>query len=237
MKKLTFFFLLIFFAGLISSCEKIKGKGEVVSESRNISGYTAIGLSIDGNVYFTPDSIYKLEIHAQQNILDVIETPVEGNRLVIKYQDSKSIGQHEPISIYISAPNISDLNISGSGSFHINGNMNESSLGFTISGSGDFRLGMLQANRINANISGSGSIFAETGEASEEYLTISGSGNINMIDVVSDSVFVNISGSGDVYVYAVKYLEVNISGSGNVRYNGNPIINQNISGSGSIIHI
>ena len=29
-----------------TSCEKIKGKGEVITESRTVTGYTGIGLAI-----------------------------------------------------------------------------------------------------------------------------------------------------------------------------------------------
>ena len=222
---------------VMNSCDKVKGKGDVVSEFRNISGFTAIGLAMEGDLFFTPDSVFSVEIQAQQNIIDVIETPVEGGKLVLKLKDHTILGNHKNIRFYIHAPDINNLDISGSGGITANALMDEPELSYGISGSGNINLSDVSSNQINGNISGSGSMTGSAGETDYESLKISGSGNIDFLYVMADSVFVTISGSGDVKVHAVKYLEVTISGSGNVMYDGNPVINQHISGSGNVTHI
>ena len=77
MKRVAFMFSFISLCLIFNSCDKVKGKGDVVSEMMNLTGFTAISLALDGVLYFTPDSVYSVEIQAQQNILDVIETTVE----------------------------------------------------------------------------------------------------------------------------------------------------------------
>ena len=237
MKRICLLIALFLVLVIFTSCDKVKGKGDVVSEFRNISGFNVIGLAMEEELYFTPDSVFSVEIQAQQNIIDVIETPVEGGKLVLKLKDHTILGNHKDIRFYIHAPGIDDLDISGSGSINVTSTMDQPYLSYNISGSGNINLPDIISNQVKGNISGSGSITGSAGETGYESLKISGSGNLDFLNVMADSVYVTISGSGDVKVHAVKYLEVTISGSGNVRYDGNPVINQHISGSGSVTHI
>jgi hypothetical protein len=236
MKKSTFLLPVLALALTLISCNKITGKGDVIAEKRSITGFTAISLSMEGDVHFTPDTVYLVEVDAQQNILDVIETNVEGSTLVLKIQDNTILGKHEPIRFYIHAPSVKDLDISGSGNIYTSPVMSQPELGFNISGSGSTNISEVMCHQLNGRISGSGNITGSAGTTDYETLTISGSGNMNFLDVIADTVYVNISGSGDAKVNAVKFLDVTISGSGNVRYDGNPIISQHISGSGSVVH-
>jgi hypothetical protein len=222
---------------LFTSCEKIKGKGDVYSDYRNVSGFSGISLSMEGDLYFTPDSNYTVEIQAQQNVLDVIETYVQGGNLVIQIEKDKILGKHEPIKIYIRAPSVKNLDISGSGNITADSVMHQPRLDYHISGSGNIDIDELNSGQMFANISGSGNMSGSSGITDYENLTISGSGNMNFTGVTADSVFVNISGSGSAKTWAVKFLDVTISGSGSVKYNGNPTINLHISGSGTVSHI
>jgi hypothetical protein len=237
MKRTALLFAFLPFILVFNSCNKVKGKGDVVSETRNITGFTAISLAMEGDLYFTPDSVYSIEIQAQQNILDVIEAPVEGGKLVLKIQDHTVLGKHDAIRIYIHAFSISDLDVSGSGNITVGSVMDQPNVQYNISGSGNITINEVKSKQLDGRISGSGTIIGSSGTSDYSSLTISGSGNLDFSGVMTDSVYVTISGSGDVSAYAVKYLDVTISGSGNVRYNGNPIINQHISGSGSVTHI
>ena len=78
----------IFTAVSFISCEKIKGKGDIVTVSRSVSNYSSIGLSMPATVYFTQADEYTLEINGQQNIIDKIETKVKGDELQIKLENN-----------------------------------------------------------------------------------------------------------------------------------------------------
>jgi len=240
MKTITnsWFILLLFLPFIFSSCEKVKGKGEVVSETRTVTGYSGISLAIDATVNFTTDTIWYLEIKAQQNILDVLETYVDGgNNLVIRYKSNVIVGKHEPIEIFVAGPDVNGFDISGSGNLFV---INPLVTGYAeadISGSGNLAIYEIQANEFHQSISGSGNFQSNSGVINFEHLTISGSGNIQMEGVQADSSWVTISGSGNVTVWVEKYLDVTISGSGSVFYKGNPFVNTKISGSGSVTKI
>jgi hypothetical protein len=242
---------------LFSSCEKIKGKGDVITQTRVVTGYTSIELAIEGDVSFTQDSVYTLSISAQENIADNIETDISGTSLVIKKKDNVVFGKHDPINITITAPSVTDLilsgsgnftvsriwsgnflttNISGSGNMYVN-NIFANQLNSVISGSGNMTINSIDGNKINATISGSGNIETKSGISNEEYLKISGSGNIDMRYVETDTAYATISGSGDIYINVKKLLDATISGSGNIYYLGNPVIDTHISGSGNVTRL
>lgn len=219
---------------VFNSCEKIKGKGDSVTETREVSGYSGIGLAISATLYFSSGPDYSLEIQGQPNVLERILTRVEGNTLVIRLKSGIILGVHDPIRIYVTAPDVHDISISGSGDIYVDNLWSGSDLWASISGSGNISVSAMETGRFNGNISGSGNIRVLGGLADQEYLKISGSGDINMQYVEAGIVYTVTSGSGDMYVNALNILDVTISGSGDVFYLGNPAINTHISGSGSV---
>jgi hypothetical protein len=218
----------------LTSCEKINGKGEVITETRTTGSYTSIGLSMSATVYFTPGAEYSLQIRGQENVLNQIITQVEGNRLSIHVRNNVHLGNHEPITVYITAPDVSGLDVSGSGDINTSGSWNAGGVSVNISGSGNINLGTLVAESLSATISGSGNINAAGGTVTREDLRISGSGTIDLRSIGSQTVYTTTSGSGDTYIDAATLLDVTISGSGNIWYYGNPVINTHISGSGNL---
>jgi len=230
--------LLVAAAMIMTSCykDRITGEGPVVTETRTHNNYSGIDLRIAGDVYFKQDTVYKVVVEAQQNILDVLETSVSDNKLVIKFDNDVRVKDYEPVKITVSGPSVKELKISGSGNITTTGPINPTSMEMDIDGSGNIHMTELSTGLLDADISGSGNISVDAGTASEEKLRISGSGNISLGDVTAVKATSNTSGSGDIRVNAGQQLNVTISGSGNVYYKGNPVINTSISGSGKVLH-
>jgi len=236
--KKTILALMALIVGItFSSCEKINGKGDTVNESRGITGYSGISLSMSATVYFSPDTNYALEIQGQQNVIDHIITQVEGNDLVIKMKPGVHLGNHDPIRIYVTAPEVTRIDISGSGDIYVDAPWTGAFLSVNISGSGNISVSMMVAEQFHAGISGSGNIKVMGGNTGKTDLKISGSGNIDMREVQAGEVETTTSGSGDIYVHALDILDVTISGSGDIYYLGTPVINTHISGSGNLRHL
>lgn len=219
---------------LFTSCEKINGKGEVITETRTTGSYQSVGLSMAATVYFTPGTENSLQISGQENILEQIVTQVEGNQLVIREKNGVILKNYDPVRVYITAPNVTGLDVSGSGDIFTDKNWNMNELTTNISGSGNINIANLNATRLTAKISGSGTIRATSGMAAREDLTISGSGTIDLRSVEAETIYTTTSGSGDTYIYCTGSLDVTISGSGNIWYYGTPAINTHISGSGNL---
>jgi|GEM_PF-522248 len=235
---------LILFVTAISffsqSCRKggpfgIKGKGENVTEVKNLSGFDKIHLSIDADIYYTQDSVYKVEISAQQNILAVLEVEVENNTLKFDYR--RNVWDHKKVKITVHSPDMNELSISGSGDIIMQNTLTTNTLELSISGSGNVNLPSLNAKHLKATISGTGDIKISKGSLKSETINVSGSGNVDTEYIQTESCIVRISGFGDVTVNVTESLEATISGSGDVRYKGKPTVKSSISGTGKLIHI
>ncbi len=223
-------------AGL-SSCHKndpwgIWGKGENVSEVRNVTMFKGIDLAMKANVYYLQDSVFYVEVTAQPNIIGHIETEVQGS--VLKIDCRPTLHSHKAIYIVVHSPEMNLLHLSGSGNIEAQNTINTPSLDVTLSGSGNISVYSANANDLFGKISGSGNIQIGGGAVFNEKFRISGSGDIDSFDLMSENSEVNISGSGNVNLYAIKELNVTISGSGKVTYKGTPAIETHISGSGEI---
>lgn len=223
-----------------TSCKKnlfnsVKGKGATVTETRDLSGFDKISLSINADVTYTQDSVYFVEISAQQNILDVITTEISSGEL--KIGSNRWIRKHNGIKIIIHSPDLRKIDLDGSGNFDSTGMLTTTGLELEISGSGNIRITSLTASNLDADISGSGNISISGGAVTNEETEISGSGNIEMDNLTANISKAKISGSGSVSVWVLNQLNATISGSGDIKYRGNPAVNTTISGSGSVIHI
>lgn len=222
-----------------SSCtKKISGEGPVVTETRTATAFEGIAASVDANVYFTQSPDYSLQLEAQQNILDEIETVVINNVLRIRYKHpNTSIRNAEQVKVRVTGPVAKFMEQDGSGTMEIEGLIDPASAQFVVSGSGNIHANELITNQFEAIISGSGRIVIDEGEANEEKITISGSGRVDIEDIPVKDAETNISGSGSMKIYVTKNLKARISGSGTVYYRGNPTISTQISGSGAVVKL
>lgn len=227
--------VLLLLIGAISCKKKVSGDGPVVTQPRNPAEFTRIELQIDATTYVTQEGPSKVTIEAQQNILDIIETPVIGNELRIRYQHNKRVGSHAPVIVRISNPVINGLDVDGSGDLLVTNALHTNALDLDISGSGSIKAGeVVVTGPVSANISGSGGILALSGRAESGSFKISGSGWIDLLPIECKTATADISGSGNIKTTVTQQLDARISGSGSVLYLGSPTISTKISGSGSV---
>lgn len=208
-------------------------------ETRNVSGFTNVALSIAADIYLSQTNEFKVEVEAPADYLEEIETIVDGDVLKIKKKSNFSFDfGNKKVKIFISMPKITGLSISGSGDILAQTAIKAEDLKVKISGSGDVKIDNLSVKNLEMSISGSGDIFMAGPDVAESAsYTISGSGDISNEGLQCKKVEIQVSGSGDVKVWAVDELKSRVSGSGDVYYKGRPIIDSKSSGSGGIQNI
>ncbi|HEY8898524.1 MAG TPA: head GIN domain-containing protein [Niastella sp.] len=232
---LTFCVILLFV--IFSSCEKITGKGPVVVENRQTASFNGLELKIPADTYFTQDSVYKIELHAQENILDEIETTVINNNLTIRFRHNNTrIRSSEGITIYVSAPDVRWLSVDGSGYLEVPAPYTPANLGLNVDGSGSIKVSNVITTEINNDIDGSGSITVSSGNANATNAHISGSGSMDLSGVMVKDATAGIHGSGNIKLFATQTLDASITGSGSVFYKGSPTVTTHITGSGTVAH-
>lgn len=223
---------------LFSSCrfmggKRVRGNGSIKTEERNINDFKGVKTAGSFDVFVTTGDTYAVKVEADDNLLQYIETEVDGNNLHIKEADGFNLDPSKGVKIYVTAPVFNKFSTAGSG--NISGSnqvISDDRLNIDVAGSGNINLNV-KASDIDASIAGSGNI-ALSGETGSIKGSIAGSGDIRAKDLIAHKADVHIAGSGNAEVNADEELSANIAGSGDVRYAGKPKTSTRIAGSGSV---
>ena len=201
---------------MLASCTKdrVTGSGAVVTQTRNVTGFTKIVTNGSTNVHLVQGPAFSVQLKGYENLLPYAETRLSGNELSIGYNDVAKI-KNDNVEAFITMPVLEGINISGSASVDVHG--------------------AFAGNEISSTISGSGNILFEAGSTPNFMANVSGSGNVYAFGLAAQKASVTVSGSGNIEVKAAADLQVNISGSGTVYYKGQPAISSHISGSGKLV--
>ncbi|MEO0468485.1 MAG: head GIN domain-containing protein [Bacteroidota bacterium] len=256
MKSLkNFSYLLVLILGIsLTSCDDLQiceqGEGPVVVQTLNIDPMTGFRLDVSAEVFISEGATQSVEVHAQQNIIDLLETDVQNDIWDIDIPGC--VNTDEEIEIYITLPKLEYAKIAGSGDVVGQTSFTTDDLELDISGSGYIELDV-DAQSVSTKISGSGDVVLDldtddlisritgsgkltyAGTATTHDSRSSGSGKLFAYDLITDESLIRINGSGDAEVYADQTLDVNIAGSGNVSFKGNAALEVNITGSGKVI--
>ena len=232
--KANFFFLLTFLISLfsLSGCTQgISGEGDYIQQSRDLQAFSEIDLSVPAKVTIRQGAAHKIEIRAQANVLEVIETTIGGKELTIGTK--KNIRNHKEILITITLPKLEGFEVNGSGDVNSPDVFEGGNVELEINGSGSFA-GNFVSEQIKSEISGSGNIRLK-GSANEFIHETNGSGDMEAADLRAKSVKVQINGSGNTKVWSDEVLDTEINGSGSVLYKGSPTKeSKEVNGSGTV---
>jgi hypothetical protein len=203
--------LSLFIAGCWS-IEAIDGSGKVISETRSVSGFSAVSLSGDGKLLIEPGNAEALTITSDDNILPYLTSEVEGNELRLGVRRHFGVNPTRDIVYRLTVKNLNEVNVSGDGS---------------VDGKG------IRADELRIHISGDGQVVL-AGSAGQQTIDISGDGRYKGEKLESKTAKISISGDGSAVAAVSDELNANVSGDGWIEYIGNPSIRQHISGDGAI---
>ena len=234
----VFFVLALFSATIVTSCnfvngKRIRGNGNIKTESRTSGMFTSVDVSGNIDLYVKQDSAHSIRVEADENLMEYIVIKTEGDKLVIESKDGYNLSGSRDIKVYVSSPLFRRLEASGACDiFGENKITSAEMIDIDLSGASDVKL-ELKAPKVKAELSGAGSIELK-GETKDFSVSGSGSTDIKCMELMAENVDVHITGAGDAEVYASVKLDVSVSGAGNVRYKGNAVVNKSISGAGSV---
>ena len=211
------------------------GSGNVVSQTREVSGFTSVSIRYPAEVVIQQGSSESVKLEADDNLLPQLTTEVSDGELTITNDVSswaERVNPTRPVHIMITVKDLGELSFSSAGRVEID-NLETDSLKVRLSGAGELDIVKLAAGSFDCSMSGAGSMTA-SGEVDTLTLNVSGVGSFRGEDLSSVSAEVRLSGVGSVTVRAKETLTAQVSGLGSVRYYGNPQITQRVSGLGSV---
>ena len=213
-----------------------RGSRNVISQTREVSGFDSIEVSYPAEVSVSQGSAESVTVEADDNFLPGLKTEVRNNtlRIFYKVEDNKHVNPSKPVKITIVVKELKDVNFESAGKLALTG-IETDDLSVSVSGAGDLKLEKISARNLSVELSGAGSMTA-SGTADDLRLVISGFGSYNGKEMHSKSADVNLSGAGSATVWVDDELDAQISGAGSVSYYGEPSVSKSVSGVGGVNH-
>jgi len=213
----------------------VRGSGNVITESREVSGFDEIRLDGAGRLVITQGDTESLEIEAEDNILPELTSDVRGNTLVLGYQDTfwkTSVIPTKEIHYTLMVIDLQKITFNGAADLDMM-SLATSSLTIEINGAGQIKINDLTAENVSVTINGTGNVEL-AGEVSTQTIEIDGAGNVQAGDLRTAATSIEVNGLSNSTIWATETLDVTINGGGSLNYYGSPSVTQDINGAGSI---
>ncbi len=228
MKRIIIFCLASLF---IVSCSNISGSGNIISEQRKVKEFTGISASGSIDVEIIEGDEEKVEVEADDNVMEFIVTKVEGNILKIRTRDVNLFNAH--VKVFVTAPLFTSLKASASASIEAK-DLIKSNGKITLSASSSADINVaVDAPEIVTDASSSGTIKI-SGKTKTHSAESSSSAEILAYNLFSENTVANASSSGSVEVHASVNLNARASSSGSINYRGSPTVKSTTNSSGSV---
>jgi hypothetical protein len=191
----------------------IAGSGNVQTQQKALSDFTAVDVGSGFNVKITQASTYSVSITADDNVFQYIEVNKAGSTLTINLKPALGY-QATTLKAEISMPDLTEVQFSGG-------------VVGTVSG---FNM----PHNFNVDLSG-GSRLTMSGQAVDLAAQCSGGSNLQLSDLKVTNANVDLSGGSQGTINLNGTLDANLSGGSHLYYVGNPTLgNINISGGSTI---
>lgn len=232
--------LLVLPSLLLSACQipfinVVRGSGNVITESREVSGFDEIRLDGAGRLVITQGDTESLEIEAEDNLLPELTSDVRGGTLILGYQEKfwrTSVIPTKEIHYTLTVMDLQKVTFNGAADLEMT-SLQTSSLTIEINGAGQIKINDLTADSVSVTINGTGNVEL-AGEVSTQTIEIDGAGNVRAGDLLTATTSIEVNGLGNSTVWATESLDVTINGGGSLNYYGSPSVTQDINGAGSI---
>ncbi len=236
MRKLSI--LLFIIPVIITSCrffggERVHGDGNITTQQRNVGNFTGLDVSGAMNVHIMQDAAVGVRVQADANLMQYIETNLDGNTLHIHQKDGFNLQPSKEIIVYVSAPVFKELEVSGASNI-VGDNAISGKEELSIHASGASGITMqVDLSKLYSDLSGASTLNLK-GRAASFTIEASGASNIKCMDLNTDETTVDVSGASEVEITANKQLNIEASGASNVDYKGAANINQKSSGASNV---
>lgn len=209
-------------------------KQTITNKTYSVQPFTIIESNIVGDVIYTQTNKASVRAEGDKDLVDRLMITEKNGVLKLHFEDEKKTKGKKKLTVYISSPNIQQIDVEGVGNWKLEGAVNADNLTINFKGVGNFEAINLLSTNINVSYEGVGNL--RLGGIAD-YLNVlsKGVGNINTQNLKTKKAVVKSEGVGSVKCYASESISLNNSGVGSITYYGNPVVtNLNNSGIGKI---
>lgn len=207
-----------------------KGNGNVITDTRDVSDdFDYISAQEGLAVYVTQDDTFKIEVEADENIIDHIKTDIKNGRLKVHSDINLGRGTKK---IYVSLPEVHKLSVSSGARIETKNTVTADDLTLAGTSGGQLEIDMI-SNELEIDAT-SGASLNINGTADRADIDVSSGGTINARDLQTKNCKADASSGGNIRVQVSKNLIADASSGGSIQYTGDADVTKNKSISGSV---
>ena len=239
--KITLLFAVIPIMFIATSCifmgPWVEGNGNVKEETRKTGEFNEIEVSRGMNVYITQGEITKVVVKADENLLEIIETRTDGDKLIVTAK--QNIRRADSKKVFVTTPKITEIKSSSGSNVYSESKIVSKDLELSTSSGSNMTLEIesenvdasassgsnikLQAKAKNLDSSASaGSNIRIAGTTNSFSAKVSSGANIKAKELISENCDLHASSGGNIWITVNDELVAKASSGGNVFYTGNP---------------
>jgi hypothetical protein len=103
------------YVGFNDVINTVNGSGNVIEETRAVSGFSAVSLATTGLLSIETGNTESLRIIAEENLMDLIVTEVRGRELTVKSADGVNLKPTSTIRYFLTVGVLNEISIYSSG--------------------------------------------------------------------------------------------------------------------------
>ena len=233
--RMLFSFLLS--VTVFSSCrmfggKRISGNGNITTQSVSVSNFEAVDATGAVTVQVRQDATQSVRVQTDENLQQYLDVSVNGNTLNIHTKSGYNLDPSKEIVVYVSAPQLKDLSVTGASKLLGEGTFTSKDLRLNATGASEIDMN-LEVSKLKTELSGASTLRLK-GKAESVSTEASGASKIQCADLTTDETRLDLSGASNARVVANKKLVIEASGASDVEYSGNADVNQKSSGASSV---
>jgi len=211
----------------------VTGNGEVITQDRNLKGFTGIDACCNMRVELTPGPAFSVTVEAESNLQEFIQTNVSGSRLEIDFKDRVNINSNKKIIVYVTLPKLESIDASSSANIVTTAAFKGERL--RLESSSNSRVeAIFMGEKVVADAS-SGARIEVSGSAGYINAEASSGSNVYAGNLKSKEGRADVSSGAGIELNVSEKLNADASSGGRVRYEGNPTqVDTDVSSGGSV---
>jgi len=201
---------------------------EKITERRAHDGFERIEILGSPTVYYAQADSFSVCVKGPKSVVDDIITEVDGHTLKVRNRGkigifNISVGDDDQTAVYVTSPDLTRVQLNGSGDFISNGRIDTDRAIFVLRGSGDIDVEDIICDECEVELVGAGDFDINRLEAKDVSVSLIGSGDVevNLCNVENTSIA--LKGSGDiktVFKEGCRHVDCELQGSGDIKLAG-----------------
>lgn len=175
--------------------------GKVIEKELDLTSFNSIKTKGKVCIILSQDSAYYVRVRSNEKCVEAYKYEVKKGELRIEHKDFKgNVGKNTPpVTLYISVPDLKEVELTGAGKLHVQGTMEQTeSLDIEVSGAGQVDIDTLSVKSMKVELSGASNCkFAKVVAEQDIEIEVNGAGDINA-NVFCEDLEVEINGAGNV---------------------------------------